>query len=113
MEILEEMKDKPILFSKRGLLLISILYTPLFGALVYVSNLQEIEKRNFIAPTIITMMIVNWVIFVQIMPKISFPPYITWPIVNGIGGSLIIGPFWDHHIKNKTEYEEKKLWVRY
>lgn len=104
------MNSKPQLFSKRAILLLSLLYTPLFGAFVYASNLQAVEKRNFILPTILTMLVVNWLIFSKLIPQSGLPFYIAWPVLCAIGGSIINGPFWEHHINAEIEFETKKIW---
>ncbi|BDS10956.1 hypothetical protein [Aureispira anguillae] len=111
MEILEEIKDKPKFFSKRGVILISTLYSPLFGGLVYVSNLQEIEKRNLIFPTIISMLILNGLIYTKFHPALSFiPSLLRYFLLNAIGGLILTGPFWDYHLKEENTYEERKIW---
>lgn len=111
MDILEEIKDKPFFFSKRGIALLSTLYTPLFGSLVYISNLQEVKKRNFIFPTIISMLILNGLMFTKVHPTLSFIPFpLRYFLLNAVGGLLLVGPFWDYHLKEENSYEERKIW---
>ena len=45
------------LYSKKSIILMSTIFSPLVGAIIYCSNLRKIDKKNFIASSIISSII--------------------------------------------------------
>lgn len=101
----------PKLFSKQAIILLTLLFTPLFGGLVYATNLREVGNRKAVAPTILSMLILNAILFTKVLPTLKGMPLpISWIALNVIGAIILVMPFWEHQIKNETKYLPEKIW---
>lgn len=100
--------SKPNIFSKTSVFIFSILGSTFFGALVYSSNLQTLDKRKFILPTIAFSLV--WNIAFQFLLRGLELPIISYLLINTIGGLILIKPFWNYHFKDLEEYSSRKIW---
>ena len=85
------------LYSKKSIILMSTIFSPLVGAIIYCSNLRKIDKKNFIASSIISS-----IIYIMLMNKMlhgleSYKIFALIPL-NFLGGLIITNLFWKHHI---------------
>lgn len=98
----------PKLFSKPTILVFSILGSTFFGALVYCSNLQALNKKQFIAPTIVFSIVFN-VFAIWISKDLGYP-LIKYFTINAIGGLVLIKAFWNYHLPDVKNNEPRKIW---
>ncbi len=63
-------KENLKLYSLNSILLLSALFTPLFGAIAYCINLKTANKKNFIFPTVAFVLIYNFLMMKIIIPHI-------------------------------------------
>lgn len=96
------------LFGKTAILIFSIIGSTFFGALLFSDNLKQLEKRKFIASTIIFSIV--WTIALNKFIE-PFPiPFLKFAVINLIGGLILIGPIWNHHIGKDLEHKQRPVW---
>ncbi len=99
---------KPNIFSKTSIFIFSAVGSTFFGALLYSSNLQEVNKRKFILPTIAFSLVWN-IAFHILLRDFNFPIF-SFLIINALGGLILIKPFWNYHFHDLEEYNTRKIW---
>jgi hypothetical protein len=96
------------LFTKTTILIFSIVGTTFFGALLFSDNLKQVGKSKLIASTIIFSIIWS-VAFNKLIANIPVP-FLSIVVTNLIGGLILIGPIWNHHIGKEVEYKTRSAW---
>ncbi|MFN5845269.1 MAG: hypothetical protein ACK46O_06105 [Flavobacteriia bacterium] len=98
------------LFSKASILIFSIFGTTLFAALLFSDNLKQVNKSKHIASTIISALVWN-IVVMKLLHNITIP-FAPFLITNTLGGILLIGPSWKHHLGEfDHSFESRKIWV--
>ena len=106
-QILDDIEERPKLYSKVGILMISI-FILFFGALAYANNLRSIGKTGSSL-----VVIIGSIIYVQlglyIFQQIHLPLALDLILVNLTGGLLLTLVVWPIHFGD-TIYEPKPVW---
>ncbi len=111
MKVIDDQREIPSFFSKASILFLSTFFGSLFGAFVYISNLQAVNKKHLIFPTILSIAIVNGFVISKIYPILSSIPFpILYPLLNAFSSLLLIGPFWNYHLKEHKVYDTNSIW---
>ena len=98
----------PVLYSKKAIQGFTIFFTTIFGAVLLMLNLKEMNKlkaRNQvlifgIAFTILSAMLLNY------LPKM----FLTTLLFNLIGYAVLIEFFWKNNIDKELEFTKKEVW---
>ena len=98
----------PVLYSKKAIQGFTIFFTTIFGAVLLMHNLKEMNKlkaRNQvlifgIAFTILSAMLLNY------LPKM----FLTTLLFNLIGYAVLIEFFWKNNIDKELEFTKKEVW---
>lgn len=99
--------QRPRLYSKEAVLGFTVLFTILFGAILYIANLRTIGKwhKGFF----VTVGAVFYhLVAMEIIQRFEIPFIITF-IVNFIGGIILVGPVWNKQINQKLDYVNRSL----
>jgi len=98
----------PVLYSKRAIQGFTIFFTTIFGAVLLMYNLKEMNKlkeRNQVLIFGIVFTILS-AILLNYLPKIIF----TTLLFNLIGYAVLIEFFWKNNIEKELEYAKKEVW---
>ena len=98
----------PVLYSKRAIQGFTIFFTTIFGAVLLMYNLKEMNKlkeRNQVLIFGIVFTILS-AILLNYLPKMIF----TTLLFNLIGYAILIEFFWKNNIEKELEYAKKEVW---
>ena len=98
----------PVLYSKKAIQGFTIFFTTIFGAVLLMHNLKEMNKlraRNQVLIFGIVFTILS-AILLNYLPKMFF---ITL-LFNLIGYAVLIEFFWNNNLEKKIEYTKKEVW---
>jgi len=98
----------PVLYSKRAIQGFTIFFTTIFGAVLLMYNLKEMNKlkeRNQVLIFGIVFTIIS-AILLNYLPKMIF----TTLLFNLIGYAVLIEFFWKNNIEKELEYAKKEVW---
>jgi magnesium-transporting ATPase (P-type) len=98
----------PVLYSKRAIQGFTIFFTTIFGAVLLMYNLKEMNKlkeRNQVLIFGIVFTILS-AILLNYLPKMIF----TTLLFNLIGYAVLIEFFWKNNIEKELEYTKKEVW---
>jgi hypothetical protein len=98
----------PILYSKKAIQGFTIFFTTIFGAVLLMHNLKEMNKlkaRNQVLIFGIVFTILS-AILLNYLPKMFF---ITL-LFNLIGYAVLIEFFWKNHLEKELEFTKKEVW---
>jgi len=98
----------PVLYSKKAIQGFTIFFTTIFGAVLLMHNLKEMNKlraRNQVLIFGIVFTILS-AILLNYLPKMFF---ITL-LFNLIGYAVLIEFFWNNNLEKKLEYTKKEVW---
>ena len=98
----------PILYSKKAIQGFTIFFTTIFGAVLLMHNLKEMNKlkaRNQVLIFGIVFTILS-AILLNYLPKMFF---ITL-LFNLIGYAVLIEFFWKNHLEKELEFKKKEVW---
>ena len=98
----------PVLYSKRAIQGFTIFFTTIFGAVLLMYNLKEMNKlkeRNQVLIFGIVFTIIS-AILLNYLPKMIF----TTLLFNLIGYAILIEFFWKNNIEKELEYAKKEVW---
>lgn len=98
----------PVLYSKRAIQGFTIFFTTIFGAVLLMYNLKEMNKlkeRNQVLIFGIVFTILS-AILLNYLPKMIF----TTLLFNLIGYAVLIEFFWKNNIEKELEYAKKEVW---
>jgi len=112
-EILESSKNiesnfdenSPTLYSDRVIYIFSILFSVIFGAILFARNLKEIDKKNGIYPVIIFSVLYT-VFSIYILNLINAGTPGTF-VLGAIGALVINNVFWNKYIGKEIKYHKK------
>jgi Na+/proline symporter len=100
---------KPMIYSKRAIWGFSVFFTPLFGGILLMQNLKDIDKRkeaNLVVIISIIMMVAT--IFITIFSGIKNTS--TSLICNICGASVLTEYFYRKYFPDQADYDKKKIW---
>lgn len=102
----EEHEPLPVLYSKSSIMIISIMTSTVFGAILYAINLYRIDRRKYIFPTVLGAIIYQ-LLGARFAGSISIDyEFLVYIGLNFIGGLLILG-LWDLQIGKATLYQPR------
>lgn len=100
-----EEEELPVLYSDRVIFSFSILFSVVFGGILFARNLKEVDRREGIAPVVIFSVVYSlFSIYVLDVAKTGMIGTITLAI---IGSTIINTFFWDRYIGRRTPYYRK------
>jgi hypothetical protein len=100
-----EEEELPVLYSDRVIFTFSLLFSVVFGGILFARNLKEVDRRDGIAPVVIFSVIYSlFSIYVLDIAKTGMVGTITLAI---IGSTIINTFFWDRYIGRRTPYYRK------
>lgn len=100
---------KPFIYSKRAIWGFSFFFTPIFGGILLMQNLKDIDKKKeanlvlvlSILMTVLTIIIIT--IFKINGRSISF-------LCNMGGAAILTEYFYKKYFPDEADYEKKKIW---
>lgn len=100
---------KPKFYSKKAIGILTLIFTPLLGSILFSFNLKEVNKGK-----IIPIFIIVGLFWTYIFKKLTvgvIDNILIQLIVSNIIGSLIFTFFlWNKFFVDYPEYEKKKVW---
>lgn len=102
-------ENKPYLYSKSLILVFSLLFSPIFAAVLLMLNLKAIgkNKERFYVLLFAVGYLFTTAAILQIF---SLPSNLTF-IANVIGAAILNEYFWNKYIGRETQYV-KKSWIK-
>ena len=98
-------ENSPTLYSQRVIYTFSILFTVIFGGILFAINLKEVDKKNGIAPVIIFAVIYTALsVYILELINSGLPGTV---VLAAVGGLVINNLFWNKYIGKNTEYHKK------
>lgn len=98
-------KNAPTLYSDRVIYTFSILFSVVYGAILFAFNLKEVNKRKGILPVILFSLI--YVVFtVYILDYLQIGTWGTF-LLNAIGALIINTLFWSNYIGKSVKYNKR------
>ena len=101
--------NSPKLYSKTLIIIFSLLFSPIFAAVLLMSNLKEIGKNR---ERIFVLLFAILYLFTTaaILQIFNLPPNLTF-IANVLGAAILNEYFWNKHIGRDIQYI-KKSWIK-
>ena len=100
---------KPAIYSKKVVWTFSILFTPVFGGVLLMQNLKDIDKRK--EATIVFISSLGFTIATIVITTVIGVVGKSIPILCNIGGGLVLTEFfYKKYFPNESEYDKKKIW---
>jgi len=98
-------ENSPTLYSQKVIYTFSILFTVIFGGILFAINLKEVDKKNGIVPVIIFAVLYT-VLSVYILELINsgLPGTV---VLAAVGALVINNIFWNKYIGKNTKYHKK------
>lgn len=107
--LLEKGINAPHLYSKALILIFSLLFSPIFAAVLLMSNLKTVGKNK--ERTIVLLFAIGYLFATAAVLQIfNLPPNLTF-IANVIGAAILNEFFWNKYIGREREYV-KKGWIK-
>ena len=105
----ENKPNTPELYSKNLIIIFSLLFSPIFAAVLLMLNLKAIGKSK---ERIYVLLFGVFYLFATaaILQIFSLPPNLTF-IANVVGAAILNEYFWNKYIGRDTEYI-KKSWIK-
>lgn len=101
--------NAPHLYSKSLILIFSLLFSPIFAAVLLMSNLKTVGKNK--ERSIVLLFAISYLIATAAILQIfGLPTNLTF-IANVIGAAILNEFFWNKYIGRETEYV-KKSWIK-
>lgn len=103
-----EKLETPILYSKKAILGFSIFFSSLFGAILLMSNLKEMNKPK--ARMQVLVFGITYVIFSSFILNYFPRMYFISIIFNIIGYAILVEYFWNKNLGKDFEHKKKQIW---
>lgn len=97
-----------ILYSKRTIQGFTIFFTTIFGAILLMSNLKEINKPK--ARTQVLVFGITYTVFSVILLNFLPRMFFITLLFNLIGYAVLVEYFWNKNLGKDLEYRKKKIW---
>ncbi|WP_103191447.1 hypothetical protein [Formosa algae] len=101
-------KPLPELYSKTFILSISILFSPIFGSILLISNFKKMRLKTAVNHVI--YFILAYLVIVVLISMLGINSNFAL-ITNAIGGFVLTEYFWNTHLGKITAYK-KRDWVK-
>lgn len=106
MDPIEEEEKLPELYSKSSIMIISLITSTVFGAILYSINLHRVNQRRYIFQTMVGAVIYQ-VLGARFSASISTSyELLVYMGLNFVGGTLILG-LWDMQIGRNSAYRPR------
>lgn len=102
---LQEEQNLPRLYTKRLILIFSLLFSTIFGAALLISNLRHLGKRTA-AGWVLLFAIGYLLATAVIMEANKLSPSLS-VVANVLGAAILNEYFWNKYIGSDTEFEAK------
>ncbi len=109
LDYFEEKPERHKLYAKETILLFSIVYTVLFGVMLYLWNLKIIGKWQKGIVVVLAGFLYHSFAW-EVVQRFSIPFLVTFG-VNLLGGLLLVGPIWNRQIGRDFPFNEKSRWL--
>lgn len=103
-----EVQNKPVLYSKTSLIVLS-LFSCFFSGLLFVQNLREVKKKKFVLPMILYAIFFPTILS-NMFKSIGIPVHYSYIPINLMGGVLLTNVFWKYQIEI-DDYKNRSLKV--
>ncbi len=100
-------ENSPTLYSNKVIYAFSILFSVLFGGILFAINLKQIDNKKGITPTIIFSLLYT-IFSIYILNLINASSGIGL-IFGGIGGLILNKLFWNKYIGKEVAYHKKSF----
>ncbi len=100
---------KPKIYSKQAIWGFSVFFTPLFGGILLMQNLKEIEKRKE-ANLVLILSLLMTIATITIVAIFNIQSRFTSFFLNFAGAAVLTEYFYKKYFPNEAEYERKKIW---
>ncbi len=108
-EDLRKQQDRPQLYSKTLILIFSLLFSPIFAAVLLMLNLKTVGKNK--ERTIVLLFAVAYLFATAAILQIfDLPPNLTF-IANVLGAAILNEYFWNKYLGRDIDYV-KKSWIK-
>jgi hypothetical protein len=99
-------ENSPILYSKNVIYIFSLLFSLVFGGVLFAINLNEVNKRKGILPVMLfSVLFTGFIILIHEKLKDEI---IGAFLLNAVGAMIIIFLFWNKYIGSTVKYYNKK-----
>ncbi len=98
----------PILYSKRAIQGFTVFFSTIFGAILLMQNLKEMNKpiaRNQVLVFGVSYTIAS-IILLNYLPKMFFVTL----LFNLLGYAILSEYFWNKNLGNQLKYKKKEIW---
>ena len=100
-------ENSPTLYSKRAIYVFSALFSVLFGAAMFITNLKETDKRKGIFPVIAFAFL--WIALTIYLGESFNLPRSASLILSLIGAIFLSEFFWEKYIGNEVVYHKRSV----
>ncbi|MEG9328401.1 hypothetical protein SAMN04488034_103156 [Salinimicrobium catena] len=106
---LQNEANRPSLYSKTLIIIFSLLFSPIFAAVLLMSNLKAVDRPK--ARIYVLIFAIAYLFATAAVLQIfNLPPNLTF-IANVIGAAILNEYFWNKYIGRDVTYE-KKSWIK-
>jgi len=98
----------PELYSKKSILVFSIMFSTIFGAVLLMSNLNAVNNQKA-KIGVLSFAVIYTGLIIMVVNQFEIKTNIGLPL-NIIGGFLLTGPFWNNEIGRDFLHRKKKIW---
>ncbi len=106
---LKQEEQLPHLYSKKLILVFSILFSTIFAAALMMSNLRAVGKEKA-RIQVLLFAFLYLLLTATVLQVFELPPNLTF-IANVIGAAILNEYFWNNHMGRDLEYH-KKGWLK-
>ncbi|MEO9572227.1 MAG: hypothetical protein ABJH82_00340 [Polaribacter sp.] len=101
--------EQPFLYSKKTIQGFTIFFTTIFGAILLMKNLKEMNKPKARIQVLVFGIVytIFSAIILDILPKSFFMTL----IFNLIGYAVLVEFFWNKHLGKNLKYRKKQIWL--
>jgi len=110
-EVLDEVENQDLIKvpSRLSIFLLSTLFSGFFGGIIYSTVLSRLDLKKHILGSLITTFVLTFLIRKLPVDDFYFKLLLQF-FLNALIGLLIVGPFWNNHLKD-VNYREAFAWI--
>lgn len=98
----------PVLYSKKAIQVFTIFFATLFGAILLMQNLKEMNKPKARIQVLVFAML--YAIFTAILFSYFPKTFVLTLIFNIVGYAVLIEFFWNKNLGKEIKYRKKPIW---
>ena len=100
---------KPVIYSKRAIWGFSVFFTPLFGGILLMQNLKDIDNKRE-ANLVLGVSILLTALTVGIITFLNTNNRLINFLCNMAGAAILTEYFYKKYFPDEAEYQKKKIW---